>query len=217
MTTRHRAPAHAAAPDYGREIFVALGQIRSAWDDMLTPQHDTQVARITASDPARPPVPVTVLSLRRDVDETLTEWVTIVAAARNLTSRPATGDVPGACGFLMTHADWLGSSEHGPRASNELYVAGRDCVDVVRGNRTRRYQVGRCPEVIIDDDGVEVEPCRGNLWALIREEDTMMPKHVQCDAVAEHQWDPHQWRALGRRVSPLRPAAVMRLVKRIAG
>lgn len=71
----------------------------------------------------------------------------------------------------------------------------------------RKVEVGRCPEqnlvTVPGGDGQPVEtltPCDGTLWAVLRSEDALLPQHVMCDANREHQWQPWQWPALGRRI-----------------
>jgi hypothetical protein len=177
--------------------------IRTAWPHMLEPKSTAPSNGAPNGEQARPPVSAHVLSIRRETDACLTSWALLVAEERDLRTNLQAGDVPSVAGFLLIHADWLGDHEAGQAASDEIYRWAGKCTDVVESNRTRRYQVGRCPEVVLDDAGLELGPCVGNLWALIRQTDTMLPQHIQCDACEEHRWDPHSWPALGRRLQPL--------------
>lgn len=195
----------------GDKIASALREIRTAWPHMLDPKSTAPSNGAHGGDPARPPVSAHSLSIRRDTDACLTSWALMVAEERDLRTGLRAGDVPSVAGFLLIHADWLGDHEAGEAAADEMNGWAGKCTDIVESNRTRRYQVGRCPEVVMDDEGTELGPCAGNLWALIRQADTMLPRHIQCDADEAHRWDPHAWSALGRRIDILQAVAAARL------
>src|SRR5690606_8689267 len=128
---------------------------------------------------------------------------------------PATG--PQIAHWLALHSDWLAAHAAGPDAAEELHRHGRRVRDIALGYRSRRFQVGACPEEIIDDVMGVSKPCTGGLWALVRQGDDMLPGRGVCDVEAAHVWTPSQWPALGRRLGNLHPDGVERLMSRIVG
>lgn len=109
-------------------------------------------------------------------------------------------DAHAVAGFLITHAEWLAEHEAGSAAVDEVKTWAQRCLDIVERNRVRRYRIGPCPEQTEDEDGSPLGPCPGTLYALLREDDKVLPRAVVCDGPQLHTWDPWQWRALGKRL-----------------
>jgi hypothetical protein len=42
--------------------------------------------------------------------------------------------------------------------------------------------------------------CTGNLIAVMRQGDVLLPRFVGCDLHPEHQWVPSEWAGLGKRL-----------------
>lgn len=185
--------------DAADSLVTDLRTIRTSWPDMLNLTSDA-AGGSGEGDPAKPPIPAHVLSVRRETAEVLASWARLVAEERDLHPSLDTKDAHAVAGFLVTHADWLATHESGEAAGDEIHRWAGQCADIVERNRTRRYQVGRCPEMICDDDGTELAQCAGNLWALIRETDSLLPRNVVCDGPEQHEWSPWQWHALGKRL-----------------
>jgi len=65
----------------------------------------------------------------------------------------------------------------------------------------KRIEIGRCPEwTITKDDPDTLTRCTGDLWAIMQTADKLLPKRIVCDQNGSHQWSPHSWRDLGRRL-----------------
>lgn len=184
---------------------------------------------------SRLPMPLDPASAVDAAWRDLRSWGQLVMEERDLTQGPRTGHTP-ACRvgcdqrhpatgpqiarWLALHAEWLAAHDAGEDAADELARHARRLRDIDLGYRSRRFQIGRCPEEVHDEQWERhglTQECTGNLWALIREEDTMLPDRVVCDAHEEHTWSPSQWAALGRRLGNLHPDGVERLLNRLAG
>jgi len=179
------------------QIVTDLRHIRTCWPVMLTLTADTGGR---GGDPAKPPIPAHVLSVRRETAECLASWARMVAEERDLHTGLDAGDAHAVAGFLITHSEWLVDHEAGRDACSEVGRWAQQCLDIVERNQVRRYRIGPCPERTEDEDGTDLGPCPGTLYALIRAADTMLPKFVVCDGPQLHTWDPYQWRELGRRL-----------------
>jgi len=189
-----------------RALMTALNTIREHWDALVEPLLDASAsvgtepvtggkASLTATE-AR-------ISLRYETILCLNSWARIVVEDRHLThALPLGHDALGLAILLERHAGWLSGHEAGPEASRELSSMAARVKDSAEGNRSAKIQVGRCPETVWVD-GDTMGRCAGNLWATIRFEEAMLPKAVVCDGPDAHSWAPHEWAALGRRVSPV--------------
>lgn len=177
------------------DLVQALRTIRTCWPVMLTLTAQQQGY---GGDPAKPPVPTHILSVRRETAECLASWARLVAEERDLHTGLDAGDAHSVAGFLITHAEWLAEHEAGEAAVDEVRSWAGRCIDITERNQVRRYRIGPCPERTEDEDGADLGPCPGTLYALIRAADTMLPKYVVCDGPQLHTWDPWQWKALGK-------------------
>lgn len=214
-----------------RKIEDALDTIAAHWDGAMSPPKPANSERRTPPR-SKPPMPIDPASAIDAAWRDLRSWGQLVMEERDLSQGPRTGHTPAcrtACTdkhpatgpqiarWLALHADWMAAHEAGPDAAAELARHGRRLRDIDLGYRSRRFIVGQCPEEIHDETSPITEPCIGNLWALIREEDTMLPDRVVCDANEWHTWSPSQWAALGRRLGNLHPDGVERLLNRLSG
>lgn len=208
----------------GDKIAASLRTIRRCWPDMLP-----QSPRIGSGDPVRGskepplPVPVGVLSLRRELCEVLVSWVRLVveevvdidgnAMAICLDGK----DAPQLAGWLLTWADWLGDSEASDVAVDELGSFARRCDDVVSQRRIRRFKVGPCIDHTETDMGERVQ-CPGTLYATLSTEDDLLPSVLRCDTDPTHAYGASDWRRLGERIhSAVTPEeAYASLARRIA-
>jgi hypothetical protein len=128
--------------------------------------------------------------LRRETIDALTSWALLVAEERDLRPGLAAADVPELVTFLSTHAEWLAGHEAGGDAVAELERLAARLEQVAKQSRPARVRVGACPEV----------DCAGELVALVRQRDSLLPSTVRCDMDRDHAWEPHDWLALGRRL-----------------
>lgn len=99
-------------------------------------------------------------------------------------------DAPALVAFLSAHAEWLAGHEAGADAIVELGRLAAMLEQVAKQSRPARVRVGACPEV----------DCIGELVALVRQRDSLLPSTVRCDVDRDHAWEPHDWLALGRRL-----------------
>lgn len=83
---------------------------------------------------------------------------------------------------------------------------------LARGWRSKRIRIpGRCPELnfVVSAQGLEeLVPCEGEIHAVFREEDNgMLPRTIRCDQDAAHEWAPHDWAGLGKRIGTFQDTA----------
>lgn len=95
--------------------------------------------------------------------------------------------------YIATHHLWLAANL--PEAADMLDRTVREAHRAAYPNGTRVIEIGRCPEE--DEDRL---PCYGTIRALIRDEDSLLPKACVCNANLDHVWTADQWHALGRRL-----------------
>lgn len=183
--------------DPADDLVAALRTIRTCWPNMLAL---TAAPATGGGDPAKPPVSAHVLSVRRETAECLASWARLVTEERDLHTGMDGGDAHAVAGLLITHAEWLADHDAGSAAVDEIRSWAQRCLDIVERNRVRRYRIGPCPEQTEDEDGTDMGPCCGTLYALLREDDRVLPRAVVCDGPQLHTWDPWQWRALGKRL-----------------
>lgn len=111
--------------------------------------------------------------------------------------------------FIATHHLWLAANY--PAAADNLDHACHEAYRAAYPNGTRIIEIGRCP--VEDEDGIA---CGGIIRALIRDEDSLLPKACQCNLNEEHQWTADQWHALGRRLQA-KPKPLNRLTSTTLG
>jgi len=183
-----------------------LFSLCALWDQMLDLPR-TPSAHTTGRTEAPTPVPIAVLSLRREAGEQLAAWAHLVAEEQHLNPRLDLRDVVAVCRFLDRHADFLAHHEAGLDAKAEVATIARQVEQLVRQTRPRRFIVGSCPE------------CTGLLVALLRNSDALLPSELRCSLHPEHCWTPSEWNGLGVRIHGLirDEAAARRLAEAIAG
>ncbi|MFK5691296.1 hypothetical protein ACI3EY_16685 [Ornithinimicrobium sp. LYQ92] len=215
------------------QLETALDQIANHWHGAQNPP---PAAASTGSKKPKPgsrlPMPLDPASAVDEAWRTLRSWGQLVMEERGVTVGPRTGHTPscsrgctekhGPTGkqiaqWLALHAEWLSAHDAGEYAAHELARHGRRLRDIDLGYKSRRFQIGPCPEETITDEMGVTEACTGGLWALIREEDNMLPDRVVCDHNGDHTWSPSQWAALGRRMGNPSADEMHREMTRMAG
>lgn len=84
----------------------------------------------------------------------------------------------------------------------DAYRHGEKLENLARGWSVKRIEIGPCPKFKHDPVN-EVDlttKCTGQLWAIMKTEDTLLPKRILCDQEEQHTWNPHSWRDLGRQL-----------------
>jgi hypothetical protein len=155
------------------------------------------------------PVSVHALDVRAAAHKDLAYWVRFALDELNggtLTAQTVKGAaVPDLAAFLTTWA--LALAEQLPDDADNLERDtgrhGSNLHALAKGWTERKMQIpGRCPVQILTVSPELVEelvPCTGTLWAVMREKDNgLLPRVVRCDQEDAHQWEPHDWRDLGR-------------------
>lgn len=194
----------------------ALDMLAHHWTGAMHPPAGQHSGRRT-QPASRPPTPIGPTSVRDAAWRDLRSWCQLVMDERDLHTAPQAQTGAGLARWLTTHADWLAAHEAGKDCADEMARHARLIRDLDRGYHARRFQLGPCVEDVHDEAGVETYRCTGSLWALMRQEDDLLPDKVACDAVEEHVWRPGEWARLGVRMGMVHPAGVDRLVARLAG
>lgn len=214
-----------------RRLLDALDILAEHWSAAERPQVTREGGERRPAPASRPPLPIDPASALDAAWRDLRSWGQLIIEERDLSAGPRTGHAPScprgctdrhpATGpqiarWLALHADWLAAHPAGDDCAEELHRHARRVRAIALGHRSRRFQIGRCPQVDVDEDGLAAT-CVGTLWALVRQEDDMLPDRVVCDTDDEHVWSPSQWPALGRRLGNLHPEGMDRLMQRLAG
>ena len=185
----------------------SLISIRDHYDAALTPPRVTDDSGARYQADSGEPVDLHAADVRREAARDLAYWCRYILDEVNggtITTVVRAASITETTRFIDTWA--LALAEQLPldadNCRDEMSKHARALEGLARGWRTKRIEVGRCPETIVTmvGDLEEMTPCTGTLWAEIREDDNgMLPTSIRCDA-APHTWTPWQWRDLGRRL-----------------
>lgn len=98
--------------------------------------------------------------------------------------------------WLVVRCDWLAARPWACEAAGMLAYTWGEAMRAAYPDGARRIPCGPCPE----------PGCDGQLVAVVRDTDDLLPSTVRCDAPAEedqsrHEWPADQWPALGRRIA----------------
>jgi len=172
------------------------------WDDLL------DLPRILAGhhgtrNEAPLPIPVDVLSLRREAGEQLASWAHLVYDERGLHTRLDLMNIIGVCRFLTTHAQFLTGHVAAHDACDEIGAIATKVEEFVRQTRPRRFVVGMCPD------------CEGALVVILRNSDALLPSEVRCSLNSAHAYTPWEWTRLGERLRQWDEDATRRLAAAI--
>ena len=168
---------------------------------------------------SRMPIGAPVLDVRAQACARLAGWALLIIEERDLHTHLEGSDVVALCRFVETHAGWLAHHMAGPDASAELADSARKIATLVTGARIRRFWVGQCPAHDTSDLGERVE-CAGDLYAMLRSDDSLLPSAVRCSLDPLHEWSAHQWQGLGRLIhgaAGMNSDGVAELARRLAG
>lgn len=98
--------------------------------------------------------------------------------------------------FLADHSSWLAAQPFAGDVADELAELVSRGRALRQPSGTRVVEIGPCPQKIGEEGGQT--NCPGMLRALLRQEASLLPSAVQCDADEEHTWSSSQWTKLGR-------------------
>lgn len=137
-----------------------------------------------------------VAQCRTDIRTNLTTWARVVVEERGIHCPPDT--IPAIAAFLVAQMDWFAGQPFARQFVSDVVDDWATAKALADPNRTRRFEVGPCPEA----------DCAGVLVAQIRPADSLLPHDVTCtesptdEDTGEllHTWPADRWITLGRRV-----------------
>lgn len=179
-------------------IIASCFAISADYADALTPRQGATADAVTGSRQPPLPVPIEVLCVRDELCKDLAEIASLIADEQDLHPALNRADAVNLARFIERHARWLSDHETGADNARTLNHHARALERLIRGNRTRKFEVGPCPEVLLDDE--EQARCTGTLYATLQAEDQVLPSEVICSTAPLHRWTSHEWIALGRRI-----------------
>lgn len=135
-----------------------------------------------------------VVSTRSDIIAVLASWVAMVAEERGATP-PKHRHVTKLVAFLVRHLDWLTSHPAIGDFSSEIADLAEAAEGVVDPSSAFRMSLGPCGE----------PGCDRAVHATMRADAKATAYQVRCEA--GHEWQPHQWLSLGRRMEHSERAA----------
>ncbi|UED85137.1 hypothetical protein [Streptomyces profundus] len=126
--------------------------------------------------------------IRSTIRNVLASWGGLVAEERRLA--PPTRDIPTLARFLGRHIEWLARHPAAGDMVDEIRDLTRRARNIAYPNNVRRVPIGGCP-----DDG-----CAGELVALIRRQDDVLPSEIVCTVSPSHSWPVTWWTRLARQI-----------------
>jgi hypothetical protein len=187
-------------------IRAALAAIRDNYDAALygtAPRDESDAHPRRAQAP--PPVSPHILDVRREAHHDLAYFALFILEQVNqgtITTRVDAHDIDALCRFIDTWA--LALAEQHPDDADQCR---RDMAHhagalrrIVAGEYTSRMVIAdHCPNIVWA--GELMVRCTGTLIAYVQHGDAPLPPGVRCTTHPEHEWAPHEWPALGRRIS----------------
>jgi hypothetical protein len=167
-----------------------LKTIHAGWRSLLNLPRTPGGDKVDTSMASPTPLPIGVLSLRFDAAQQLAAWAHLVWDERNLHTHLDLMNTPAVCKFLHTHAAWLAAHPAGRDAAEEISLIAGKVTELIEQTRPRQFIVGSC---VVDD-------CPGQLAAVLRNSDVVLPSEIQCTLDPEHRWSPGMWAFMGRSV-----------------
>lgn len=136
---------------------------------------------------------VLAAEVRATIRATLVAWARLISEERGFALPENRITAIGA--YVARDPEWLASREVdiARSAARELAELVQIARPVAYPGGTRRFRVAGCPE------------CGGDLMAVLRREDSLVPQEVVCAENPEHRWDRLRWLALG--AATVRPVA----------
>ena len=146
--------------------------------------------------PADNPHPGLVISpraveVRAEIRHTLVSWVRLIAEDRGM-SLPRDESQHSLGAYVARHAQWLAAQEFAGEASDELGTLRTTAWATAYPEGVSIRFIGPCPEM---ENGAL---CPGNVRAIMRAADSLLPNKVVCDVDSTHEWPSERWRTLGR-------------------
>lgn len=131
------------------------------------------------------------VAMRAEIRHTLASWVRLVSEDRGI-ALPADESQHALGAYVARHAEWLAAQEFAGEAADELRTLRSTAWAVAYPEGVSIRHIGPCPEL---EDGAL---CPGNVRAIMRAADSLLPDKVVCDVDSTHEWPSERWRLLGR-------------------
>ncbi len=177
-TRRLAEDATTAAQLYAELELVLAAPGRLGEHTSGTPDHGTEL-----NDRA--------VEARTLIRHTLVSWCLLIAEERGITTPEDTVDA--LAEYVDRHSVWL--SAHGAAGD-----CAEEIADLAHGapwrtaypSGARRFKVGPCL----------MQDCTGEIIAVLRDTDQLLPSALTCDADEPHTWTADKWREIGRALHP---------------
>lgn len=134
----------------------------------------------------------TAVTARSDILRVLSSWGALVVEDREVAG-PDRLEVTRLVAFLDGHLDWLATHDAAADLATELAELADAARQVLDPDTTVRLELGPCAE----------GDCGRPVVATIRPCDVPIAHQVRC--AAGHEWPPHRWLLLARRVEQAEP------------
>lgn len=193
--------------ELGGNIRRDLYAISDHYDSALEPARRAAGSQVKASK--EPPLPISahILDVRMEAARDLAYWAQFLldevrdVNGNPLQHGPRSTDVDVLVPFVVTWVDWL--IQFMPDDAENLGIDAakhaKALRGVVGGFGSRKFPIGPCIEHGTSDMGERI-PCPGQMTALLRQTDELLPSEIYCTTDAEHRWAASDWLRLGRRI-----------------
>jgi hypothetical protein len=184
-----------------------LQRIADNYDEALDPVRRAAGSPVKGSK--EPPLPVSahILDVRADAHRDLMFWARFLldevrdVNGAAITYRHGTDEVASLVAFVTVWVEWLVTNmpDDADNLATEAAQHARALRAVVEEIGARRFPIGACIEHGTSDMGERI-PCPGQMRAVLRKTDDLLPSEITCSLDAEHAWPASEWLRLGRRI-----------------
>lgn len=192
---RNASRGYLCGGDYGR-LERSVAEAPGLYDDLeLALRRGSQGPRVGGRGGEEPTfIAGAVVECRLTMAQVLVGWTRIVVEERGLYTRPRSEEPSHTATFLLSHVDWLAEQPFIEEPYREITDVTRRGYALAYPSGRRRIVLGPCVEETIEGT------CTGELSAVVRATDDLLPSEIRCDTEAEHVWTADAWLALGRRI-----------------
>jgi hypothetical protein len=184
-----------------------LQRIADNYDEALDPVRHATGSPVKGSK--EPPLPVSahILDVRAEAHRDLMFWARfLLDEVRDvngdaITYRHGTDAIADLVAFVTVWVEWLVTNmpDDADNLATEAAQHARALRAVVEEIGARRFPIGACIEHGTSDMGERI-PCPGQMRAVLRKTDDLLPSEITCSLDAEHAWPASEWLRLGRRI-----------------
>lgn len=177
------------------------------YDAALDPARRASDSQVKASKEPPLPIGAHILDIRAEVAVDLAYWARFLldevrdVNGETLQHGPTSTHIDELVPFVVRWVDWL--LEYLPDDAENLAADARKHAralrGVVQGLGSRKFPIGPCIEHGVSDMGERI-PCPGEMTAVLRREDELLPSEIVCTVDNQHHWAASDWMRLGRRI-----------------